>query len=199
LLLCAKKWTRKGGAPSIPRAWSLDCGGACRKLNEVPHRIKYIAASYDGKKENSDAEKSAHRLFALLARARLESQPLLLPTHGEEGSPWASWCDLQREFGPIITAGVTCTSLDMNRTRSVGRVRGTQTSRPLSGPEEGQSRRSEVIPRRSDRGQRSGCLDPFRASGTEPLLRVYAELHRRNWWMRFSPGRAFVKGNGLIW
>jgi phosphomannomutase len=109
---------------------------------------------------------------------------LLANVMAEEGKTWASWSPICRpSTASTSTAASTCTSPDDVKNGAIARARALKTGEPglcrNADPAPGESRRREVLSRQP----RSQATKPnaaetwllLRASGTEPLMRIYTE------------------------
>ena len=116
---------------------------------------------------------------------------LLANVMAEEGKPLGQLvADLQREFGPHYYGRRDLHIPEEMKQSAIQRARAesTQSSGQLSCAEKRKHRRSEVLSRCADNGNGAEAWVLFRASGTEPLLRLYTEASSPELVQRISCG-----------
>ena len=151
-----------------------------RKLIECPIGFKYIADLMMEHEIVMGGEESGGIGYSryLPERDGTLNCLLLANVMAEEGKPLGQLvADLQREFGPHYYGRRDLhITEDMKQARSSGRVPTRPTILAATPLKEGRARRSQVLPRcRPKNGNGAEPWVLFRMSGTEPLLRVYAE------------------------
>ena len=152
-----------------------------RKLHETSIGFKYVADLMMEREILIGGEESGGIGYSrfLPERDGVLNCLLLANVMAEEGKPLGQLvADLQREFGPHYYGRRDLHIPEDMKQNAIqrARARGYANSGPLQSAEERAARRSKVLSRmhrRNGNGAEAWVL--FRASGTEPLLRLYTE------------------------